>query len=102
MTTQEHKRQRAEKRLQDGIEAYNAGTLDAATEAFGDAERCFRILGDVKRVADSCSMLAEVYRQKNQLEQAVVSYQRAVKLYLDVGRPLDEAGSALSMGHVER
>lgn len=72
MTTQEHERQQAEKRLQEGIEAYNAGTLDTAAEVFGDAERCFRILGDVKRVADSCSMLAEVYRQKNQLEQGVV------------------------------
>jgi tetratricopeptide (TPR) repeat protein len=84
MTIQEYERQRAEKRFQDGVEADSANALDRATEAFGDAEERFHLLGDVKRVADSCSMLADVYRQKNQLEQAVVSYQRAMKLYQDV------------------
>jgi outer membrane protein assembly factor BamD (BamD/ComL family) len=62
MTTQEHEsaeteRQRAEKRFQDGIEAYNDGKLETAAEAFGDAERRSRVLGAVKQVGDSHTLL---------------------------------------------
>src|SRR5215469_7215796 len=92
----------AERRLQAGITALNNGTLDIAAEAFSDAEIRFRLLGDFKRAGDARSMLADVQRQNNQLEQAVNSYQRAMKFYRDAGRPLNEAGSALAMGHVER
>src|SRR5579864_2503858 len=102
MTTQETEKLRAEKSLQDGIEAYNDGKLERAAETFADAEIRFRFLGDVKRAGDSCSMLADAQRQNNQLKQAVVSYQRAVKLYQEAGRPLNKASSVLSIGHVER
>src|SRR5204862_3821863 len=101
-TVAEKDRQRAEKRLQDGIEAYNDDKLDKAAEAFGDAEIRFRLLGDFKRAGDSRSMLADVQRQNNQLEQATISYQRAMKFYRDAGRPSNEAGAALALGHIER
>ncbi len=90
--------QTAEKRLQAGIEAFNNGTLDIASEAFSDAEIRFRLLGDFKRAGDSRSMLADTQRQNNMLEQAANSYQRAMKLYHDAGYPLNEARSALSLG----
>src|SRR3989440_6471128 len=99
---QEKDRQQAENRLQSGLEAYYGGKLDKAAEAFGDAEIRFRLLGDFKRAGDARSMLADVQRQNNQLEQAVNSYQRAIKFYRDADRPLNEAGAALAMGHVER
>src|SRR5437868_14958828 len=92
----------AEKRLQAGIDAFNDGKLDRAAEAFNDAEIRFRLLGDFKRAGDARSMLADVQRQNNQLEQAVNSYQRAVKFYRDAGLPLNEAGAAPAKGHVER
>ena len=90
MTTQDKEKDKtaAEQRLQAGIEAYSNGKLEAAAEAFGDAEIRFRLLGDFKRAGDSRSMLADVQRQNNKLEQAVNSYQRAMKLYRDAGRPL--------------
>src|SRR5713226_5393030 len=105
MTTQDKAAQDktdAEKRFQAGIDAYNEGKLDVAAEAFTDAEIRFRLLGDFKRAGDSRSMLADVQLQNNALEQAVISYQRAMKLYRDAGRPLNEAGSTLALGHVER
>src|SRR5436190_160240 len=100
--TTEKDRQKAEKRLQDGIEAYNDGKLDKAAEAFGDAEIRFRLIGDFKRAADSRAMIADVQRQNNALEQAINSYQRAIKLYKDAHRPVGEANMQLSLGHVER
>src|SRR2546426_6057313 len=100
MSTQEEKT--AEKRLKEGIDAFYDGKLDAAAEAFGDAEIRFRLLGDFKRAGDSRSMLADVQRENNRLEQAVNSYQRAIKLYRDAGRPLNEAHAALALGHIER
>src|SRR5581483_3417702 len=107
MTTAENEkkekdRQQAERRFQSAIEAYNDGQLDKAAEAFGDAEIRFRLAGDFKRAGDSRSMIAEIQRQNNTLEQAINSYQRAMKFYRDAGRPINEAGSLLSMGHVER
>ena len=39
----------AEKRLQAGIDAFYDDKLDAAAEAFSDAEIRFRLLGDFKR-----------------------------------------------------
>ncbi len=92
----------AEKRLQAGITAFNNGTLDIAAEAFSDAEVRFRLLGDFKRAGDSRTMLADVQRQNNMLEQAANSYQRAMNFYRDAGYPLNEAASALSLGHIER
>ena len=86
----------AEKRLQTGMDSFNDGRLDKAAEAFSDAEIRFRLLGDFKRAGDSRSLLADVQRQNNQLEQATSSYQRAMKLYRDAGQPLNEAGAALS------
>src|SRR5690349_6912610 len=107
MTTQDHEkrekdRQLAEKLLQAGLEAYNDGQLDKATEAFGDAEIRFRLIGDFKLAGDSRALIADVQRTNNALEQAVNSYQRAIKLYHDANAPLQEASSMLSMGHVER
>lgn len=104
MTTpdKEKDRQQAEKRLQTGLEAYNDGNLEKASEAFGDAEIRFRLLGDMKRAGDSRALLADVQRQNNLPEQAIASYQRAIKLYKDANRPLNEAQSTLEMGHVER
>src|SRR5215470_4074821 len=92
----------AERRLQAGITALNNGTLDIAAEALSDAEIRFRLLGDFKRAGDSRTMLADVQRQNNQLEQAANSYQKAMRLYKDANRPLNEAESALSVGHVQR
>ena len=92
----------AEKRLQAGIDAFYDGKLDAAAEAFSDAEIRFRLLGDFKRSGDSRTMLADVQRQQNQLEQAANSYQKAMQLYKDANRPLNVAGSSLSLGHIER
>ena len=104
MTTpnKEKDRQQAEKRLQTGLEAYNDGNLEKASEAFGDAEIRFRLIGDMKRAGDSRALLADVQRQNNLPEQAISSYQRAIKLYKDANRPLNEAQSTLEMGHVER
>src|SRR6266516_3327453 len=75
MSTQDEKT--AENRLQAGIDAFYAGKLDMAAEVFSDAEIRFRLLGDFKRAGDSRSMLADVQRQNNLLEQAANSYQRA-------------------------
>src|SRR5215471_21245453 len=99
MTTEDKKKEvaAAEQRLQAGIEAYSDGKLDVAAQAFGDAEIRFRLLGDFKRAGDSRSLLAEVQRQNNQFELAVNSYQRAMQLYREASRPLNEAGAALAM-----
>ncbi len=48
----EKERQTGERRFQDGVEAYNDGQLEKATEAFGDAEIRFRLIGDFKRAGD--------------------------------------------------
>src|SRR5215472_6888313 len=104
MTTQDKQNDlaAAEQRFQAGIEAYSDSKLDVASQAFTDAEIRFRLLGDFKRAGDSRTMLAEVQRQNNQLEQAANSYQKAMRLYKDANRPLNEAESALSVGHVQR
>src|SRR5690242_3060391 len=92
----------AEKRYQAGIDAFYDGKLDAAAQAFSDAEIRFRLLGDYKRSGDSRTMLADVQREQNQLELAANSYQKAIRLYKDANRPLLVAGSSLSLGHIER
>src|SRR5437588_12331415 len=92
----------AEMRLQAGIDAYNDGKLEAAADAFIEAEKQFRQLGDLKRAGDSRSMLADVQRENNLVEQAITSYHRAVKLYQEAGRPLNEAHATLAIGHLER
>ncbi len=94
MSTQDEKA--AEKRLQAGIDAFYDGKLDVAAEAFSDAEIRFRLLGDFKRSGDSRTMLADIQRQQNQLEQAANSYQKAMRLYRDANRPLNEAGSSVA------
>ena len=81
----------AEKRLQAGIDAFYDGKLDTAADAFSDAEIRFRLLGDFKRSGDSRTMLADVQRQQNQLEQAANSYQKAMRLYKDANRPLNSS-----------
>ena len=48
----EKDRRQAEQRLQVGLEGYKSGKLDQATEAFGDAEIRFRLVGDFKRAGD--------------------------------------------------
>src|SRR5436309_14771238 len=100
MTTQD--KTAAEQRLQAGIEAYNDGKMDSAAEAFSDAEIRFRLLGDYKRAGDSRSMLADVQRQNNMLEQAIGSYRRAIKLYQEANHPLSEANTTLALGQVGR
>jgi tetratricopeptide (TPR) repeat protein len=94
--------QQAERRLSTAFTAYNEGKLDKATEAFGDAEIHFRLVGDLKRAGDARSMIADIQRASNQFEQALSSYQRAKRLYHDAQHPLLEAGSMLSSGHIER
>src|SRR5438552_18859973 len=79
----------AEKRLQAGIDAFYNGKLDIAAEAFTDAEIRFRLLSDFKRAGDSRTMLADVQRQNNQLEQAANSYLKARRYYRDAGHPLN-------------
>ena len=54
-----------------------SGKLDQATEAFGDAEIRFRLVGDFKRAGDARSMIADIQRENNQFQQALNSYQRA-------------------------
>src|SRR6266704_4556958 len=100
MTTQD--KSAAERRLQAGIDAYSQGKPDAAAEAFVEAEKQFRQMGDLKRAGDSRSLLADVQRENNLIEQAITSYQRAMKTYRDAGRPLNEANTALAIGHLER
>src|SRR5438445_558476 len=100
MATQEHVL--AEKRLQEGIAAYNDGKMEIAAEALIEAEKLFRELGDLKRAADCRSLLADVQRENNLIEQSITSYQRAMKLYQEAGRPLNEAQAALAIGHLER
>src|SRR5438477_9182690 len=92
----------AEKHLQTGIDAYNDGKFEAAADAFVAAEKLFRQIGDLKRAGDSRSMLADVQRENNLVEQAITSYQRAMKLYGEAGRAANEAHAALSIGHLER
>src|SRR5438045_9725102 len=92
----------AEMRLQAGIDAYNDGQLEVAADAFVEAEKLFRQMGDLKRAGDSRSMLADVQRENNLVEQAITSYQRAMQLYREAGRPLNEANTALAIGHLER
>src|ERR1700693_4621927 len=92
----------AEKRFRDGIEALQDGKLEVASEAFNDAEIRFRLAGDFKRAGDSRALIADAQSQNNMLEQAPNSYQRAMKLYQQAKRPLNEAGAALALGHVER
>ena len=94
--------QQAEQRLTTAFAAYNEGKLDKATEAFGDAEIRFRTGGDLKRAGDARSMIADIQRTSNQFDQALRSYQRAKRLYHDAQRPLLEAESMLSAGHIER
>src|SRR5437763_13607524 len=100
MTT--HDKTLAEMRLQAGINAYNDGKLEAAAEAFIEAEKQFREMGDLKRAGDCRSMLADVQRESNLIEQAITSYQRAMRLYREAERPLNEAHAALSIGHLQR
>src|SRR6266852_4005478 len=92
----------AEKRFQDGIEAAQDGKLDAAIEAFSDAEIRFRLAGDFKRAGDSRALMADAQRQSAMLEQAANSCQKAIKLYRQANRPLNEAGATLALGHIER
>jgi len=100
MTTQD--KSAAEKRLQAGIDAYSQGKIDVAAEAFIDAEKQFRQMGDLKRAADCRSLLADVQRENNLIEQAITSYQRAMRTYHEAGRSLNEAHAALAIGHLER
>src|SRR5579859_3135488 len=100
MTTQD--KTPAEMRLQAGMAAYSEGKLEAAADAYIEAEKLFRQAGDVKRAGDSRSLLADVQRENNLLEQAISSYRRAMKLYREAGRPLSEAQAALATGHLER
>src|SRR5436305_14408220 len=100
MATQDHVL--AEKRLQEGIAAYNDGKLDIAAEALIEAEKLFRELGDLKRAGDCRSLLADAQRENSLIEQSITSYQRARKLYQEAGRPLNEAQAALAIGHLER
>src|SRR5437870_5589808 len=92
---QEKDRKLAGKRQQSGLEAYHEGKLDKATEAFGDAEIRFRLLGDFKQAGDCRSLIAEIQSQQNALEQSINSYQRAMKFYRDAQRPVSEANSSL-------
>src|SRR5207302_3876381 len=92
----------AEMRLQAGIDAYNDGKLEAAADAFIEAEKLFRQMGDLKRAGDSRSLLADVQRENNLIEQAITSYQRAMRTYHEAGRSLNEAHAALAIGHLER
>src|SRR5258708_21516182 len=79
--TKEKDKQRAEKRLQDGIEAYNDGKLDKAAEAVEDAEIRFRLAGDFNRARDSRSMLADIQRLERQFNEAETNYQLALETY---------------------
>ena len=81
MATQEQDIKAAERRFDKGIEAFNDGKLDVASEAFSDAEIRFRLTGDFKRAGDSRMMIADVQRQLNQFEKATVSYQKARNQY---------------------
>src|SRR5438874_967902 len=94
--------QQAETCLNAGSEACNDGKLDQAADAFGEAERRFRLAGDVKRAGESCSLLAAAQLQHNMPEQAIRSYQRALRLYKEADRPVSEADSYLAIGHIER
>ena len=94
MATQDVKA--AEARFQAGIEALQDGKLDVAREAFGDAEIRFRLVGDFKRAGDSRVLIADAQRQNNMLEQAANSYQKAIALYRQANRPLNEASTTLS------
>ena len=94
--------QQAETYLNAGSEARNDGKLDQAADAFGEAERRFRLAGDMERAGDSCSLLAAVQLQNNMPEQAIRSYQRALQLYKEAGCPVSEADSYLAIGHIER
>ena len=78
----------AESRLQAGIDALNDGKMEAAADAFIEAEKQFRQMGDLKRAGDSRALLADIQRDNNLIEQAITSYQRAMKLYREAGRPL--------------
>src|SRR5205814_2531974 len=100
MATQDHVL--AEKRLQEGIAAYNDGKMEIAAEALIEAEKLFRQMGDLKRAGDCRSLLADVQRENNLIEQAITSYQRAMRTYHEAGRPLNEAHAALAIGHLER
>src|SRR5260370_38573738 len=92
----------AEKRFQDGIEAAQDGKLDAAIEAFSDAEIRFRLAGESKRAGDSRALMADAQRQSAMLEQAANSYQKAIKLYRQAKPPLNEACATLALRHIER
>src|SRR5947209_10067 len=100
MTT--HDRSAAERRFQAGIDAFNDGKMEAAADALIDAEKQFRQIGDLKRAGDSRAMLADVQRENNLVEQALTSFQRAMKLYREAELPLNEANMALAIGHLER
>lgn len=75
----------AEKRLQDGIDAFSAGKFETAASAFVEAEKQFRQASDLKRAGDSRSLLADMQRENNLIEQAVTSYRRAINLYKEAG-----------------
>jgi tetratricopeptide (TPR) repeat protein len=92
----------AEQRFQDGIAAIQEGNLERAVVAFGDAEIRFRLAGDFKRAGDSRQLIADAQRQNSLLEQATNSYTKAIKLYQQANRPLNEAGATLALGHIER
>src|SRR5437588_12964225 len=100
MATQEHVL--AEKRLQEGIAAYNDGKMEIAAEALIEAEKLFRELGDLKRAGDCRSLLADVQRENNLIEQSITSYKRSMKLYQEVVRPLNEDIESIAIGHIER
>ncbi len=92
----------AQKRLQAGIEAYNEGQSEKAADAFVEAEKLFRQIGDLKRAGDSRSLLGDLQRENGLFDQAITTYRRAMKLYQEAARPVNEADMALAIGHLER
>src|SRR5690349_6818720 len=85
--------QQAETYLNAGSEARKDGKLGQAADAFGEAERRFRLAGDLKRAGESRSLLAAAQLQNNMPEQAIRSYQRARRVYKEAGCPVSEAES---------
>jgi Soluble NSF attachment protein, SNAP len=71
----------AETYLITGSQAGKDGKRSQAAEAFSEAERCFRLAGEMERAGKSCSLLAATQWQNNLPEQAIRSYQRAPQLY---------------------
>lgn len=92
----------AEESYRAGIEAYNEGWLEAAVESFGNAERSFCLIGDLKRAGDSRAMIAMTEHQDGLLEESTGSYRRAIQLYQEASSPGDVADTFLALGHGER